>query len=250
GELATCADKAALQQQGQLLNTMLAPFVGVPAPGVTAGGAMNFAPDRQTELPPEVALAYNKVATKAPPKPAVFESRWTSWGSAFGGGARLRGDAVVGSNDLTTGVFGIAAGADYRLAPDTVLGFALAGGGTNWSLAQNLGSGRSDVFQGGAYGTTRFGPAYLATALAFSNHWLSTNRVALGDPLSARFDGQAYGGRAEAGYRYAVMPAVGLTPYAAVQAQAFHTNSYAETDLITGGFGLTFGSRTATDTRA
>ena len=71
GELATGADKAALQQQGQLLNTMLAPFVGVPAPGVTAGGAMNFAPDRQTELPPEVARAYNKVATKAPPKPAA-----------------------------------------------------------------------------------------------------------------------------------------------------------------------------------
>ena len=41
---------------------------------------------------------------------------------------------------------GIAAGLDYKLSPDTLIGFALAGGGTSWSLAQGLGGGRSDVF--------------------------------------------------------------------------------------------------------
>jgi hypothetical protein len=41
------------------------------------------------------------------------------------------------------------AGLDYRVAPGTVVGFALAGGGTGWSLAQNLGSGGSDAFQAG-----------------------------------------------------------------------------------------------------
>ena len=36
---------------------------------------------------------------------------------------------------------------DYRLSPDTVVGFALGGGGTNWNLSQGLGSGKSDAFQ-------------------------------------------------------------------------------------------------------
>jgi len=46
-----------------------------------------------------------------------------------------------------------------------------------------------------------------------------TNRIAVGDQLTARFQGQSYGGRLEAGYRYAVAPMVGVIPYAAVQVQ-------------------------------
>ena len=40
-------------------------------------------------------------------------------------------------------------------------GFALAGAGTGWGLAQGLGSGRSDAFQAGVYGGTRLGPVYV-----------------------------------------------------------------------------------------
>ena len=43
-----------------------------------------------------------------------------------------------------------------------MVGFALGGGGTNWSMAQGLGGGRSDVFQVGLYGTKQFGEAYVA----------------------------------------------------------------------------------------
>ena len=41
-----------------------------------------------------------------------------------------------------------------------------------------------------------------------------------------------------------------MTPYAAVQAQSFRTPGYSETDVTGGGFGLTYNSRTATDTRS
>ena len=58
---------------------------------------------------------------------------------------------------------------DYHLTPYTVVGFALAGAGTNWGLANALGTGRSDALQVGAYGINWFGPAYLAGALSFSN---------------------------------------------------------------------------------
>jgi outer membrane autotransporter protein len=150
--------------------------------------------------------------------------------------------------------FGYAGGMDYRLSPDTVVGFALGGGGTNWNLDQNLGSGRSDAFEAGVYAKTHSGPAYLSAALAFANHWFTTQRTsALGDQLQAKFQGQSVGGRLEAGYRFG-LPSVnyvaGFTPYAAVQAQSFHTPTYSEADLTGGGFGLTYNAQNATDTRS
>ena len=33
---------------------------------------------------------------------------------------------------------------------------------------------------------------------------------------------------------------IGITPYAALQVQDFHTPGYSETDLTGGGFGLTY----------
>ena len=128
---------------------------------------------------------------------------------------------VIGSHDLSAATAGGAAGLDYRLAPGTVVGFALAGGGTNWSLAQGIGGGKSDALQAGVYGTARSGPAYLAAALAYTNHWMSTDRFAFaGDHLSASFNAQSFGGRVEGGYRFATIYG-GLTPYAAIQAQSF-----------------------------
>jgi hypothetical protein len=110
------------------------------------------------------------------------------WGAGYGGGNQTSGDPVIGSHDLSARTAGFATGFDYRLAPNSVVGFALAGGGTNWSLSQGLGGGRSDALQAGIYGATRWGPAYFAADFAFTNHWMSTDRFAfLGDHLTADF---------------------------------------------------------------
>ena len=199
-------------------------------------------------LPPDIALAYASVL-KAPP-PAPFAQRWTAWGAAFGGSNATNGDPAVGSSNVATNTFGFAGGMDYRYSPHTIFGFALAGGGTNWGLASGLGTGRSDAFKAGVYGITRSGPAYLAAALAFANHWMITDRSGLGDQLTANFEAQSYGVRVEAGYRYAVLPALGLTPYAALQAQDFLSPSYSETDVTGGGFGLSYAAMSATDIRS
>jgi len=250
GEAATGSQKVGFQLTDQFLNLMLDPFVdGRSGVGGADHPALGFAPERET-MPPDVALAYASVF-KAPPAPVpVYEPRWTAWGGAYGGSNRTTGDlAVSGSHDLSARAVGFAAGLDYRLTPDTVVGFALAGGGTDWSLAQGLGGGKSDAFQAGVYGATRWGPAYLAAAFAFANHWMSTDRFAVGDHLTANFNAQSYGGRLEGGYRFAT-PYGGITPYAAIQAQSFHTPGYTETDTIANGFGLAFASRDATDTRS
>ena len=152
---------------------------------------------------------------------------------------------MVGSHDLSARTAGFAGGLDYHLTRDSVVGFALAGGGTNWSLAQGIGGGKSDAFQAGVYGATRSGPAYLAAAFAYTNHWMSTDRFAFaGDHLTASFNAQSFGGRVESGYRFATFYG-GVTPYAAIQAQSFHTPSYSESDLNGGGFALAYNARTA-----
>jgi T5SS/PEP-CTERM-associated repeat protein len=264
GEPATGAQKVAFQLTNQFLDLMLDPFVdgrcgigrtdypplGFAPDCETRPSALGFAPERET-VPPAIALAYASVLKepRAPLAP-VYEPRWTAWAGAYGGSNRTTGDiAITGSHDLSARTVGGAAGLDYHLTPNTVVGFALGGGGTNWSLSQGLGGGKSDAFQAGLYGATRWGPAYLAADFAFTNHWMSTDRTAVGNHLTADFNAQSYGGRLEGGYRFAT-PFVGVTPYAAIQAQSFHTPGFTETDVIANGFGLGFGSRDATDTRS
>jgi uncharacterized protein with beta-barrel porin domain len=253
GEAAADAQKGAYQLMTDFLNLMLDPTAGGGG-GNVSGGTMQFAPEQDEALPPDVALAYAK-ALKAPQPqtPRSFDQRWTAWGSAFGGRSWTKGDPVTGSNNVNASDYGFAAGMDYHATPNLIYGFGLAGGGTNWNLAQGLGSGRSDAFSAGVYAKSHWGPAYVSAALAFANHWFTTDRVALGDQLRASFTGQSYAARLEGGYRYAVPVTgaiIGVTPYAALQAQDFHTPGYSETDLSGGGFALSYNSMNATDTRS
>jgi autotransporter-associated beta strand protein len=255
GEAATGAQQGAFQLMSQFLGIMLDPFVaGRGGVGGAMGGAIPFAPEREV-LPDDIALAYAKVM-KAPLYKAlpIYEQRWSVWGGAYGGSNRTSGDpAVAGTHDLSARAGGVAAGLDYRLTSNTVVGFALAGGATNWSLANGLGGGSSDAFQLGFYGATRAGAAYLAGGFAYTSHWLSTDRFAFaGDHLTASFNAQSFGARVEGGYRFAPagVGGVGITPYAAVQAQSFRTPNYSETDVNGGGFALAFNARTATATRS
>jgi uncharacterized protein with beta-barrel porin domain len=248
GEAATGAAKGAFLLTDEFLALMLDPFVGGRGGGSADGaGAMGFAPGR-TGVPADVTLAYDEVLK---PPAAAFVPRWTSWAAGYGGANRTSGDpTTVGSTDVSARTYGFAGGLDYLVTPGTAVGLALAGGGTNWGLAQGLGGGRSDAFQAGLYGATHFGPAYVAGALSLSEYALSTNRFAIAaDQLTASFNAQGYGGRFETGYRVAVTGATGLTPYAAVQAQSFHTPAYSETDATGGGFALGYMAATATDTR-
>jgi autotransporter-associated beta strand protein len=146
GEAATDAEKGSFEMMSQFFGLMLDPFVDgrgcggasdtrreplTNIPDCTNGTAQGFAPDQQASFPPDIALAYASVF-KAPP-PAPFNQRWTAWGSGFGASSTTNGNALVGSNNVTARDYGFAGGMDYHATPDTVYGFALAGGGTNWA---------------------------------------------------------------------------------------------------------------------
>jgi uncharacterized protein with beta-barrel porin domain len=248
GEVTTGAQRSSFQLMNGFLDLMLE-TVARGAGGTDRGSASAFAPEADPRLPPEIAHAYADTATA----PASFEQRWSAWAAAFGGNNRANGDAVTGSSTVTASDFGFAAGMDYRLTPDTTYGFGLAGGGTGWSLAQGLGSGSSDALLAAVHGRTHWGPIYLSGALAFAEQWFTTDRTALGDKLHGSFTGQDYALRLEGGYRYAVPISgaiAGVTPYAALQAQAFHAPRFNESDLGGGGLALSYAARTASDLRS
>jgi uncharacterized protein with beta-barrel porin domain len=196
--------------------------------------------------------AFAALNTKAPAAPS-FEQRWHVWAAGFGGSQQTDGSTAIGSNNTNSRLYGIAVGADYRFSPDTLAGFAIAGGGTHFTAANNPGSGRSDLFQAGAFIRHDIGPAYLTGALAYGWQDIVTDRtvaVAGVDRLRAEFNANAWSGRLEGGYRF-IARGVGLTPYAAGQFTTFDLPSYAE--QATAGndvFALAYNAKTVTDTRS
>lgn len=143
-------------------------------------------------------------------------------------------------------------GADYLLSPQTIAGVAMAGAGTNFSVA-NSGGGRSDLFQAGAFVRHTIGPAYVSGALAYGWQDVTTDRtvtVAGTDRLRARFTANALTGRLESGYRFAT-PWLGITPYAAGQFTTLWLPAYAEQALSGANtFALAYGAKNVTDTRS
>jgi uncharacterized protein with beta-barrel porin domain len=186
------------------------------------------------------------------PRSPVFDPHWSVWAAAFGGSQTTDGSAGLGSNSATSRVFGMAAGADYLLSPRTVAGFALAGGGSSFSVA-NGGTGRSDLFQAGAFVRHAVGSAYVSGALAYGWQDVTTDRtvtIAGVDQLRARFNANAYSGRVEGGYRF-ITPWMGVTPYAAGQFTTFDLPAYAE-QVISGAntFALAYGAKSVTASRS
>jgi autotransporter-associated beta strand protein len=262
GELATGSQQATFDAMNLFLGMLTDPFIAGRGDGVTGGaGATPFAeesngasayasnPNARSKSERD---AYAAIYRKAPVVADSFNQRWSVWGASYGGGSTTDGNAALGSSTSTARAFGVVAGADYRFSPDTLAGFALAGGGTNFSV-NNLGSGRSDLFQAGAFVRHNVGAAYVSAALAYGWQDVTTDRtvtVAGVDRLHAEFNANAWSGRVEGGYRY-VTPWMGVTPYAAGQFTTFSLPAYAEQVLSgSGAFALSYAAKDVTDSRS
>ncbi len=230
GELGTSSQQTTFNAMGQFMGVLTDPFMQRSG-GPGSSGAPGFAEE-------EAASAYAArkrtdafaMFAKAPPVP--FVQRWSVWATGFGGSQSTDSNAVTGSNNTTSNIYGAAVGADYLLSPNTLAGFALAGGGTSFSV-NGLGSGRSDLFQAGAYVRHNAGPAYVSAALAYGWQDITTDRTVIAagiDHLRAEFNANAWSGRLEGGYRFVVpwSDGIGITPYAAAQFTTFDLPAYAE----------------------
>jgi autotransporter-associated beta strand protein len=248
GETATGSQQTTFNAMTQFMGVMTDPFIdGRGNGGAPQGsGASGYASTQKAGAARDAFAMFNKAPVSS------FEQRWSTWVAGFGGSQTTDGNSAVGSNSATSRVYGTAVGADYRFSPDTIAGFSLAGGGTNFSVA-NAGTGHSDLFQAGAFVRHTIGAAYLSAALAYGWQDVTTDRtvtISGADQLRARFDANAWSGRAEGGYRF-VTPVMGVTPYAAGQFTTFELPSYAE-GVVSGAstFALSYGAKSVTDARS
>ena len=209
GETGTGSQQATFDAMGQFMGVMTDPFVDGrgnrslrPAPMVLP--KMRW-PMRPSAAPNDALAA---IYRKAPPAVAAPLQRWSVWGAGYGGSQTTDGNAVTGSSNATSRIHGLAVGADYRISPSTLAGFALAGGGTSFNV-NGQGSGRSDLFQAGAFIRHTVGASYFTGAIAYGWQDITTDRTVTAggiEQLRAQFDANAFSGRIEAGHRF-VAPA-------------------------------------------
>jgi autotransporter-associated beta strand protein len=262
GESATGSQQTTFNAMSQFLGVMTDPFIAGRGDPVSAGGTPTaYAAESLAYAARALGGsrserdAYAAIYTKAP---AIipFEQRWSVWAAGFGGTQNTNGDPrVLGSNDTSSSIYGTAVGADYRFSPDTLAGFALAGGGTSFNV-NGLGYGRSDLFQAGAFIRHNMGAAYISGALAYGWQDVTTDRTVTAagiDHLRAEFNANAWSGRVEGGYRFVVptFGGLGVTPYAAGQFTTFDLPAYAE-GVVAGSplFALSYAGKSVTDTRS
>jgi autotransporter-associated beta strand protein len=265
GEVATGTQQVTFNAMNQFMGVLTDPFIaGRGDPVASSSAAPQFADEADAAnayaangKPRDKSErdAYAAVYRKAPVMADPFTQRWSVWAAGYGGSQTTDGNAVLGSNNTRSSIGGVAVGADYRFSPYTIAGFALAGGATNFSV-NGLGSGRSDLFQAGAFVRHNVGAAYLTGAMAYGWQDITTDRtvtIAGTDRLRARFNANAFSGRVEGGYRFVTpwIGGIGVTPYAAGQFVTFDLPAYAE-QAIAGAntFALSYASKSVTDTRS
>ena len=266
GEASTGADNAAFQMMNGFLSVMLDPFVdgrggsgfpdGASVSYASNGGALAYADQEQNTTPAQKALM--ALAVTKGPEPLLYQPHYSAWVAGYGGVGNYSGSATLGSHDVSAAAYGSAAGVDYHVNADTVVGMALAGAGLQWNLQA---ASEKDK----AMPSKRVSMARRASTVSM---WLvrsvsliigsipTARRLAI--LLTANFGAQSYGGRIEGGYRLPfAMPIplpifqapITIVPYAAVQPQVFHTPAYSENDIGGAGFGLNYNSAEATDVR-
>jgi uncharacterized protein with beta-barrel porin domain len=264
GEVATGSQQTTFDAMNLFLGLLTDPFIAGRGDGSNGGaGATTFAEesdgasayaDNGRARTKSERDAYAAIYRKAPVAD-LFAQRWSVWAAGFGGSQTTDGNAALGSNTATSRIAGAAVGADYRFSPFTLAGFALGGGGTDFSVA-NSGTGRSDLFQAGAFVRHDVGPAYISGALAYGWQDITTDRIlsiAGADRLHAEFNANTWSGRVEGGHRFVTpwIGGVGITPYAAGQFTTFDLPAYAEQALSGAStFALAYGSKSVTDTRS
>jgi autotransporter-associated beta strand protein len=259
GENATAVQQSTFSAMSQFINLLTGPFFshegGVTGDAPNAPAYADDSLDANAYAGAKSSTTVNDaygLFTKTPLRRA-HDPRWSVWAAGFGGTQQSDGNAVTGSNNASSTVFGTAVGLNYFLSPDTLVGFALGGGGTRFAVT-GFGNGRSDLFQTGLFVRHATGAAYVSAALGYGWQDVTTDRtvtIAGADRLRAEFNANAWTGRVETGYRF-VAPLIGLgiTPYAAGQSTALVLPGYAE-QVVSGAqtFALGYNAKTVIDSR-
>jgi autotransporter-associated beta strand protein len=169
-------------------------------------------------------------AAGAPHRAQLGSHEMRVWGAGYGGHVGLSADAVSGAAGLSGTNAGVVGGIDMRVADSLLIGATLGWG--NQDFHSGNGTGSSDDVTIGLYARHDAGPLYVAAALGYGWHQVTTLRtvtVSGTDVLQGKQDAHDIGGRIEAGYRLSLDEAYGITPYAAFMGDSLESPAYAET---------------------
>jgi uncharacterized protein with beta-barrel porin domain len=131
--------------------------------GVTYAAPMGYASEQ------ERAAALPAAFKAMPAKVQPFEARWRGWTAGFDNASSLRGEADPGSADQRHRTAGGAAGLDYQLSPNLLLGMAGGGSSSSFSVTDRATSGSLDGAHVGGYGVARWNAWYAAGTLALAS---------------------------------------------------------------------------------
>jgi len=185
----------------QFLGILLDPFID--------GRARRRAPSGVSPMPRKIRSPMLPVASEPPRARRLrhvhqgataqnYDPHWSVWAAGFGGSQSTDGNTAQGSNNTTSRIFGMAAGADYIFsrAPSPALRWPAAGriSASQWR------HGPLRPVPGRRLRPPHVGRLYLR-ALAYGWQDITTNRtvtIAGVDQLQARFNANAFSGRVEA----------------------------------------------------
>ncbi len=202
--------------------------------------------------PTQYALA--AAAPIAPPAMAA----WRVWAAGFGSGGNLGGLATnPGSAKATFSNGGGAAGIDYRVNPNILVGFTAGGAEASFDVSDRRTRGSASGVNLGLYGMATLGSGvYVQGVLSYGYYSNDIHRDLVGANIgpteNARgsFGSNLFGGRFEAGWKN-TFSQVNLTPFASIQFDALSQDSYSEFTVVNGtglpnAMGLHYSSRSVT----
>ena len=183
--------------------------------------------------------------------PLVTEPVYRAWFAGFDGTWHLDGQAEPGSAALRQSTVGGAAGLDYQVNPNLLVGVAAGGSSSTFSVPDRATSGTLEGAHIGTYGVGRWGPWYAAGALAFNafdnNYTRTIAGVGPTELATGKFNSDMLSGRFELGYRQ-TFSGFAVTPFAAVQFAELWQSGYSETSTTLAGapgaLGLTYSAQT------
>jgi uncharacterized protein with beta-barrel porin domain len=199
----------------------------------------------------------NKLASKpgsdafAAMEPRDNTGRWSAWTSGFGSARSVDGE--FGTANQTSTTVGGAFGVDRQLTPDFLLGFAVGGSGSNFSVSSLTTSGRINAGHAGVYAIQRMGTSYIAATMNYARGETSTDRTITGvgptENAKGKFASDQLSGRIELGRKYGFR-GYSVTPFVAIEPAALWQHAYTENSTTLGGapgmLGLSYQSNTVT----
>ena len=201
---------------------------------------MSYAPSTRAQ-----SSAFGALAQVAP---AVVAPRtWRAWSTGFAGYARAPGETSFGSASTSISNAGFAAGLDYQLTPNALVGVATGYGAFSFGAAARETTGTADGGHVAIYGALREQNLYATGTLAFdffagneTRHasipgiqrpalfgTLPPNVPGINERPRGQFQDRSVSGKFEVGYR-AKLGGFDLTPFAGMQFSSLRIDGFKE----------------------